>query len=1647
MALNFNVSPYYDDFDPTKNYHRILFKPGVAVQGRELTQSQTILQNQISNFADHIFSQNTPVKGGKITTNLNCYYLKLNLQYNNTNITVSNFLNKIITDETGTVLAKVLATVESTGTSTEPGDPPTLVVSYLSGIKFSDGMLITPTDGTNIQATTIGIAGGTTCTGLSSVVSVSSGIFYVINGYSQSDNPNEDGTYTKYSIGNFVQVNPQTIVLDKYSNTPSYRVGLTITESIVDYIDDATLLDSAVGASNYQAPGADRYKIELTLTTLPLTLGNDDNFIELVRIRDGQVVKQVDSTVYSVIDDYFAKRDFESNGDYVVNDFKITPTPHPTDNDKYNINIGPGVAYIRGYRIENQSTVTLESNRARDVSTIDVNNVYMDYGSYFYVDSANGTFDVTTLQKVDLHCVSYDDINTSNTNTYFSTLVGTAYVRDIEYVTDSGTANSASFVFKTYVTDVNTNTLYGTAKASGSSANTLSINDSGGLFSTRSNAYIGMALTVTGGTSFGDRRVVTSYNGSTKAFTVDQEFTLTPDNTTTFSLEMVPQNVESIVATNAQNLITTKANINATYGKVGGVGTGDTILQNPGYPELVFSVGNPYVANISNSDYVSTKMFRNQSFSGSTGLTLSISSGPFSFIGLNTLSPDTIKQNYIVISKTTGKLMDFSQAGNTVNVSSVGTSVTFTSTGFSNDTVDVICKVNVEHADRPTDGGTVLKSKNVVTGNNSIIGSFSSISGSNTTIDLNNGQVYIQNVDTKSNKISLYTSDVKRIVKIIDTLSPSQGLTTQMLTNALYDVTSQYTLNNGQKDSYYDHAYITPLGGANLAKGNLLVVYDYYSHSGGDGYFSVLSYLSSEDGGVSTSPENYADIPSYTSKSGSVYRLADSLDFRPARTNGVSSFELIYHNTNSLTRGALIPKNLSQFTSSYSYYLGRKDYLVLNKDKSFQVIQGTPAANPIFPSQPDGALVLANITHDPYTAYIPGELRNTMTNNLSVVKVPHNRWAKSDITQLQNRVSDLEYYTSLTLLEQNAQSLQVPDVNGLNRFKNGILVDDFSSFNTADTENEDFSANINIRTRQLMPQTAVTNFQLQNPQVLASLGTLKETNTFAIASIAGGATNIFTLPYRTANVITQPLASTTISVNPFGVVLHEGVALLCPPMDNWVENAVAPLTLTNDPNINIKQINGFSNILSVGDFATVPGTSVDKLSSASLITNTYANKISTYTPVSTAMSVDNGYITNVSILPYIRAQAVGFKVKGLLVNTPISAWFDGQNVDKLITTPDVIELTNVTGKFSEGDIVGFFTNNTFNPTARVLGTYVYPNSTKVRLYVIVVPGTPSYTTTTVLQNASYDSNGNYISGSATATGTFSALGNNINVTGQITGLAGAYAADSLESYTIYKTNFPQSWGNFLNTYGVWSDLNQTATMSKTLNIYPEMAGTYTFTTSSTGQTTSVTANGTSVFSITNSNLFKTHQQGTYTVSSGQLNKPLAISWNVTGSSTSGSQSGFGLLIVDPEGTEVFNTTTPPNLLYENVDAQDNLPYGGTYFTNVDAVQLDQKSSNVDDYYVGTQINITSKYAYDYVQQTATYHPPVAYTDYYTAYGKRAVTGSTFVSSRVWVKGCPDGDWGYWKDTSHWESYTYYESYSYQVAYTAYTKPYTTYDTK
>ena len=97
--------------------------------------------------------------------------------------------------------------------------------------------------------------------------------------------------------GTFVDVPTSLIILEPYSNTPSYRVGFEILEEIVNANDDNSLYDNAKGFTNFAAPGADRFKITVKLAKKDLQDYQDTNFIELFRTVEGQTKKLQDSTV------------------------------------------------------------------------------------------------------------------------------------------------------------------------------------------------------------------------------------------------------------------------------------------------------------------------------------------------------------------------------------------------------------------------------------------------------------------------------------------------------------------------------------------------------------------------------------------------------------------------------------------------------------------------------------------------------------------------------------------------------------------------------------------------------------------------------------------------------------------------------------------------------------------------------------------------------------------------------------------------------------------------------------------------------------------------------------------------------------------------------------------------------------------------------------------------------------------------------------------------------------------------------------------------------------------------------------------------------------------------------------------------------
>ena len=149
QKTDLNVAPYYDDFNESKNFHRVLFRPGFAVQARELTQLQSILQNQIERFGNHIFQEGTVVLPGGISINNNYTNIQLSTAFAGETIDISQYYDAItpvtIVGATSGVRAKVVGFKEATATT-----QPLLYVQYISS--GSDLSSTTFSDSENIFA-------------------------------------------------------------------------------------------------------------------------------------------------------------------------------------------------------------------------------------------------------------------------------------------------------------------------------------------------------------------------------------------------------------------------------------------------------------------------------------------------------------------------------------------------------------------------------------------------------------------------------------------------------------------------------------------------------------------------------------------------------------------------------------------------------------------------------------------------------------------------------------------------------------------------------------------------------------------------------------------------------------------------------------------------------------------------------------------------------------------------------------------------------------------------------------------------------------------------------------------------------------------------------------------------------------------------------------------------------------------------------------------------------------------------------------------------------------------------------------------------------------------------------------------------------
>jgi len=397
-------STYKDDFSDSAGYHRVLFNSGKAIQARELTQLQTIIQREISRFGNNIFKEGAAVNPGGMTVTAYDYVKVTSSNWNNDTSVLLR--GGVITGANGAV-AKILDKVNAVG-----DDPNTLYIQYTSTPSGSGGSDTTTAPKFQIDEvlTVVKPNGGSvelTCaneapSGQGLVASSAAGDFFV--------------------EGHFIFAHPHSIIISKYSTTPTAVIGFRIIQDIVTVADTNDLYDNQGALPNFTSPGADRYRIRLQLAD-QATIDSDTNFVYVAKIRDGAIVTQVEGDEgYNKILDLMALRTKEESGDYIVKPFDFSVSQDSALSPAFNVKLSSGVAYVNGYRAEHSDReVRLLSEKPVSVVQMSEETIPINYGNYVLFSVQKGLPNITTFPTVNL----YASIGGTGT------IIGTCRIRSV----------------------------------------------------------------------------------------------------------------------------------------------------------------------------------------------------------------------------------------------------------------------------------------------------------------------------------------------------------------------------------------------------------------------------------------------------------------------------------------------------------------------------------------------------------------------------------------------------------------------------------------------------------------------------------------------------------------------------------------------------------------------------------------------------------------------------------------------------------------------------------------------------------------------------------------------------------------------------------------------------------------------------------------------------------------------------------------------------------------------------------------------------------------------------------------------------------------------------------------------------------------
>ena len=464
MPINtdLNKSPYFDDFDVENQYYRVLFKPGFAVQARELIQLQSMLQNQVEQFGDNIFKEGSVIKGCNFTNLDSLQFVKINDALGGTDINPLAYIPKVEIETIGGIDVEIdyvyvlsnaaglrAAIVQAAnGFLADPVNKKTFFINYLNTIpgqeKFNKGDTLNITLFRYKRGTTDEVFAPSDVTPPTlSVISL----------------PSDDAVGDSFGIqsapgvifqkGHFIFAGEQTLVVSKYNRVPDgVSVGYKITERNVNALEDAQLFDNANGSANENAPGADRLKLTPELIVVNSETGNSDvEFFSLIRYQNGNAVTIRDVSQYNVLGEEMARRTYEESGNYVLDNFDVisddlvpSGSAAGTPASAHAV-LGTGVAYVKGYRVENNAERSFPIDQITETETAANQAVSTAYGYYLDVTGFSGKIDLNRA-TVDIQdsggssIGSCQAINITPTKAYITNVVMVGAVQDIAKLSD-----------------------------------------------------------------------------------------------------------------------------------------------------------------------------------------------------------------------------------------------------------------------------------------------------------------------------------------------------------------------------------------------------------------------------------------------------------------------------------------------------------------------------------------------------------------------------------------------------------------------------------------------------------------------------------------------------------------------------------------------------------------------------------------------------------------------------------------------------------------------------------------------------------------------------------------------------------------------------------------------------------------------------------------------------------------------------------------------------------------------------------------------------------------------------------------------------------------------------------------------------------